>query len=318
MITQEVLKTVVRAWGIELGRTRPDIPIAGSPERCAFRVVVEDEDGGRLYILERFSPDFLPHKRQIARTLSHLRQSGLATVHPYCSRQGDETVARLPQGDWQLGPFIEGVELIRPDYADETWRGRALADFLTSLKTHAGNLPDFVDAQPFSLVAFILDLIARLQRHDPDVFARVSEVWAYLQNNWVGEHDNLPVYFCHGDYHPLNIIWGDRGIVAVIDWEFLGVKREPYDAANLIGCVGMEHPKYLTGGLVTEFIHRLKQTKFLCRESWSCFYDFVLAQRFSWLSEWLHKSDDEMVDLECVYIRLLHDQRDRLRKAWNL
>ena len=318
MITQELLKTVVRAWAIELSRLRPDIPIAGSPERCAFRIVIEDVEG-RLYILERLTADSLSHKRLIAGTMAQLRQRGLVAVHPYCPRQDGDTIARLPQGDWQIGPFIEGVELIRPDYAGESWRGRALADFLITLKAHSGDLPEFADPPPFSLAVYVGDLIDRLRRHDPDVLARVNDVWAYLRGEWTTRHDDLPISFCHGDFHPLNIIWkGERGIAAVIDWEFLGMKREPYDAANLIGCVGMEHPKHLTGPLVTEFIRRLRQAGALSPESWDCLYDFVLAQRFAWLSEWLHKSDDEMVDLECVYIRLLHEEGGRLRKAWDL
>lgn len=317
MITQEGLKNVAGAWGIELVRLRRDIPIAGSPERCSFRIVIEDQRG-RLYILERLTPDSLPHKRLISRTLARLHRRGLAGIHPYYPREDGEAIARLPQGDWQIGPFIEGIELVRPEYAGEAWRGRALADFLNTLREHAGDLPDFPDERPFSLVAFIRDLIDRLRRHDPDVFARVNDVWTHLQGDWASQHDGLPVTFCHGDFHPLNIIWGERGIAAVIDWEFLGMKREPYDAANLIGCVGMEHPKHLSGPLVMEFLNRLRQAGALGPESWESLYDFILAQRFAWLSEWLHKSDDEMVDLECVYIRLLHEERGRLGKVWEL
>jgi homoserine kinase type II len=317
MITQELLKTVVQAWGIQLKRLRPDIPIAGSPERCAFRIVIEDVEG-RLLILERLNPGSLPHKRLMARTLHQLKRRGLDAVHPYYPRQDGEAIARLPQGDWQIGPFVEGIDLARPDYADEAWRGRALADFLISLQKHSRDMPDFAGIQPFSLVTFIRDLTDRLQRHDPDVFARVNDVWAYLQSDWAARHDGLPLAFCHGDVHPLNIIWGERDIAAVIDWEFLGMKREPYDAANLIGCIGMEHPKYLPGSLVTEFIGRLREADIWSPESWGCLYDFILAQRFAWLSEWLHKSDDEMVDLECVYIQLLHKERGRLCKAWEL
>jgi len=41
------------------------------------------------------------------------------------------------------------------------------------------------------------------------------------------------VAFCHGDYHPMNIIWSADDIKCVIDWEFSEYKSEIYDAANI-------------------------------------------------------------------------------------
>ncbi len=53
------------------------------------------------------------------------------------------------------------------------------------------------------------------------------------------------ISFCHGDLHPLNVIWGEKSIRAVIDWEFSGIKPEIYDLANMLGCLGMEDPANL-------------------------------------------------------------------------
>jgi homoserine kinase type II len=314
-ITRDVLEAVAGAWGLSLRRPRPDIDIAGSPERCAFRVVLEDMDG-RLYIAERLSPESVPHKRRIAETLALLRDRRVPSLEAYLPDLKRDFIASLPHGEWQIIPYVEGKDLERPDYVFDDWRGRAMADFLCSLRDASRDIPGFPPEAPFSLPSFIQDFLGTLEQHDPDILRRVEPVFARLQADFFPAHDELPVAFCHGDYHPLNVVWSEKGIAAVIDWEFLGTKRGLYDAANLIGCIGMELPRGLTGGLVLSFLKRLYQEGFIARHEEEFLFDFVLALRFAWLSEWLHKSDREMVDLECVYISLLHENREILQRSW--
>jgi homoserine kinase type II len=317
MITRNILDEVTRAWDITPRRPRPDIAIAGSRERCAFRSVVEDASG-RLYILERLSPESIPHRHRIAETLHLLQQRGIPAVQPYLQRQNRGYIADLTHGSWQLVPYVEGIALQRPDYVFDGWRGQALAEFLCALRGSSGEIPGFSPDRPFSLPLFIREFMEKLHRHDPNIYGRVKPVFVILERAFFPAHDELPVSFCHGDYHPLNVIWASRGISAVIDWEFLGYKHELYDAANLIGCIGMELPKGLTGELVISFLRHLFQEEYITPHGKKHLFELVLAQRFAWLSEWLHKSDREMVDLECVYISLLHDNRDTLRRAWGL
>jgi homoserine kinase type II len=44
--------------------------------------------------------------------------------------------------------------------------------------------------------------------------------------------------------------------------------------------------------------------------------EFVIAARFAWLAEWLRKRDGEMVNLELVYLKLLMDHAEMIRKTW--
>lgn len=67
-------------------------------------------------------------------------------------------------------------------------------------------------------------------------------------------HDQLPLSFCHGDLHPLNVIWYQDRIKAVIDWEFTGMNPDIYDAANLVGCAGIENPNGLGMSMVKTFL----------------------------------------------------------------
>jgi Ser/Thr protein kinase RdoA (MazF antagonist) len=125
-------------------------------------------------------------------------------------------------------------------------------------------------------------------------------------------HDRLPTGFCHGDFHPLNIIWGNTEIRAVIDWEFCGTKPETYDLANLLGCLGMEDPQSLDGPFAGQLIQRLRKAGIFSDTSWQALPDLMLAIRFAWLSEWLRKNDRPMIRLEADYMALLLDIRSFL------
>ncbi len=313
------MEEVALTWGIDLLGARPDIPICGSPERCIDRLVIEDISG-ELFIVEQLAPENIPRKQRIAETLFRLRQSGIETVFPYLPVKGKdgevEFIVPLSQGTWQVAPYVPGIALKRPDYVNDGWRGVALAAFLAELYEKTPALPGLRSEPPFSLTEFIENLMGRLAQHDPEVYAKTAPVHAYLKESFFPAHDSMPLRFCHGDFHPLNIVWTCIGIAAVIDWEFMGYKRELYDIANLIGCVGMENPSSLTRELVMTLLRELYRNGLLNRGDCDRLFDFVLAQRFAWLSEWLYKSDMEMVDLECVYIQLLYDRRSTLRNVW--
>jgi homoserine kinase type II len=138
----------------------------------------------------------------------------------------------------------------------------------------------------------------------------------FLDKHFIRAHDSLPVCFCHGDFHALNVIWSGDGINAVIDWEFSGIKPEIYDMANMIGCIGIENPEALTGPLVTDFILRLKNSTIISDDSWKVLLEYIVALRFAWLSEWLRHKDHEMIGLETVYMKLLIDNANDLKHVW--
>jgi homoserine kinase type II len=146
----------------------------------------------------------------------------------------------------------------------------------------------------------------------------MAPVVAFLENGFMGVHDTVPVAFCHGDYHPLNIIWSAQGIQAVIDWEFSGYKPEIYDIANLIWCIGVEDPAALCGDLVKDFIERLRVAGMICDLSWEHLVEFVVAIRFAWMSEWLRNRDQDMIDLETIYMKLLVAHCEKLRISWGV
>lgn len=314
---KEIISEILLAWGIIFRAVRPELDVAGSPERTEFRIVVED-DLHRLYLLEAVAPALVGHKNNIIAALANLKQCNIPYIQPYLITPQKQNIVNFESRAWQLVPYIEGTVLDRPAYTREGWRGRILADFLLEMKRKTGPIPGFDAARPFSLIYFIREFLEKLHKHEPQLLDRVQPAVNLLRSSFFAAHDQMPVTFCHGDYHPLNVIWSEKGIKAVIDWEFLGYKAELYDVANMIGCLGMEDPSCLTGDLVFEFIHTAITSGLWHKNSWQSLFEFVLALRFAWLSEWLRKPDPDMIELEMVFIELLLDNRKIIEKAWEL
>ena len=267
-------------------------------------------------LLENIPTETIGQKRRIQRTLSLLKRRGINGITPYHP---------LPQGGgilthrgsfWQLSDFISSVTLKRPDYAYEGWRGRAMAEFLIELRTEGGEIPVFDRCQPFQLQRFLIDLFRRLERFEADLYLRLKPERVFLERHFFATAESMPIGFCHGDFHPMNILWGEHRINAVIDWEFCGYKSEIYDMALMIGCAGMEEPSSLTQDMVCEFLRCLRSSSRFSSYNWEILFPFVLAVRWAWLSEWLRGGDREMIELEAVYMRMLFENRSRLTEAW--
>jgi len=270
----------------------------------------------RLFVLEKIPSRAFGRKRRIAATLQWWVDKGLPQVVGYLPDADGETISLISQGHWhglwQLCPYVEGVPLERPDYAMDGWRGDATATFLICLHDIRARHPLAEDTPPFSIAAYSRDLFATLTDRHPEIAAQYRPFMDHLEKHFFPVHDRLSTGFCHGDFHPLNIIWGEKRIRAVIDWEFCGTKPETYDLANLLGCLGMEDPQSLTGPFAGGLIQRLKKANIFSDTSWETLPDLMLSLRFAWLSEWLRKSDRPMIRLEADYMALLLRHRATL------
>jgi homoserine kinase type II len=299
-------RTILFGFGLEFGRML-NINMQGSPERSIFRTVVED-GLGKKYILEQISARQMGRRRIIAEMLSELKAHNL-NVEPYLRNKEDKYILENEGRHYHIARFIEGKVLQRPEYAKEGWRGKELAQFLLKLRKL-----NIVSDKDLDIKAYVKEISATLKKNHPHIYEQIVPVLDFLDNGLFKVIDNLPVSFCHGDYHPINVIWGEDRIKSVIDWEFFGAKPEFYDAANMLGCVGMENPDYLTEGLATAFVSELRKGDFAA-ESWEYLVDLIIANRFAWLSEWCRKDDREMQELEVVYMRLLIGSRKELMRG---
>ena len=309
------LLQIISSWGISPLRIRQDIPISGSPERCLYRVVAEDRNCD-LFLLENIGWNHLARKTQIIETVKRLHANGLNFITPYMTTAGNTEIVNRNDTLWQLCPFITGEELKRPGYVFDGWRGERLAEIMVEL---AGTTREITMPQPeifFSIKTYIYNLMKKLSVHAPKIQKRIHPVVEFLEKEFMKIHSDLPTGFCHGDFHPLNIIWSKSGIKAVIDWEFSGYKPEIYDLALLLGCLGMEDPACLTEDLVRRLLKRIKKENIFTPVSMAFLLEFVIAVRFAWLSEWLIKNDADMIELEFDYLELLVENSKYLKQAW--
>ncbi len=311
------LQDIALLWGIKVAGARYDISVQGSPERSAFRVVVEDEEK-KLFVMEQLLLKSLAIKKNIARTLEFLSERKLRQVKPYIPNAQGEAIVKYKSSFWQIMPFISGVELDRAKYMDDAWRGPVLAKFLIDLREKSKDIPFFNPQRSFSLKDYIDRLVGHVKMYKTSLREEVVGVMDFLEKEFMPSYAKLPVAFCHGDYHPMNIIWSEDDIHCVIDWEFTGYKSEIYDVANLIGCVGVEDPLALTGEFIQSFIAAMQKARIISDVSWDCLVQFIVALRFAWLSEWLRRRDEEMITLEMDYMRLLMENKKALRESWQL
>lgn len=312
-----LLADIASFWGLTLKAVRPKISLDGSPERTLFRVVIEDTQD-RLFVLEEIPPKVFELKARIIKTLNVLQQRQMPGIQPYLSHSRDEHILEANGHSWQMMPFVRGVALDREKYIYEKWRGLALSEFLIALREKTQDISFLEDQNVFSIKTYVYQLVEQIQRFKPRLMDDIGPIVHFLEKRFMRAHDHLPVCFCHGDCHPLNIIWGEDSIKAVIDWEFMGIKPEIYDVSNVIGCIGIEHPSSLAGEFVVTFIAKMKKSKLISQLSWDHLIEFIVAVRFAWLSEWLRKSDEEMLELEAVYMKLLIDNQKVLKEGWGI
>jgi homoserine kinase type II len=312
----ENFKQLLSLWGIALKNIRDDIDIHGSPERTNFRVVIEDNNSN-LFILENISNNLFKRKKIIAESLFYLKNKDL-NMTPYLKSKNNNFIELFKDKYWQIIPFVEGIPLDRTNYLFDSWRGESAAKFLIELKKKSQHISRFEKDKPFSLPSYVHGLKDSIKIHNKDLYKKISPIIDYLNNNFFTIHDQLPIAICHGDYHSLNIIWGDKKIKTVIDWEFIGYKAEGYDIANMVGCLGIEDPIALIDGFTKDFIKTLKDNNFITDKSWRFLVDMIIALRFAWLSEWLRNNDQEMINLEINYMNLLINSKNKLNKIWKI
>ena len=308
----DLLDEISRQWDLAFIRWRVDLPLAGSPERTIWRRVVEATDN-RLFVLEKIPSTLYARKRQIISTLNELHRRGLSQIIPYQPDTAGDPLPFIQHGLWQLSPFVDGIDLDRPVYTMDSWRGDVTADFLIQLNTICSQAPSAFDTPTFSIADYVEGLFTTLTQQNPTIADRYRSFIEHLEGHFNVVHDDLPTAFCHGDYHPVNMIWGEKPIRAVIDWEFCGIKPEAYDLANLLGCLGMEDPQSLAGPWVQRLVKRLRRSRIYSDESWEALPDLMLAIRFAWLSEWMRKEDWPMIRLEADFMSLLLGQRQDLK-----
>lgn len=304
---------ILKLWDIDSDQIRSDIFIPGSSERCVQRYVVED-GAGEFWVLERLFPRQHEQRERIGRALAVLREADMPVLY-YQPGPGGDHVVQVNGYHWQLAPYVPGDTLPQPDFVDHPERGEALADFLIGLRTQGAQIREFDQEPDFDLPGYAGELMEAIKPRNPELWQAlvpIREALAPFFEAW----NELPRCLCHGDFHPLNVIWKGRGVAAVIDWEFAGQRPVLYDVANCLGCVGIEDPQALGNGLAPAMLKKMHEAGALDRVSFDLLPHLLLGLRFAWMSEWLRRKDVEMQELELEYMNLLVRNLEGLGRMW--
>lgn len=314
---EEFIQWLHRQWNIEFKCVRQDVDIQGSPERTLSRVVFQDQVG-TLFLLEKFALSKFEIRHNVAKTIEFLNRNGLTQALMYRKTTSREFLPFFKEGCFQVSPFLDSTGIKRPEYLGSSNMGASFALFLARLAKACVHIEKDLIFPCFSIKEYIYKLFREMKMYDPLMYKKFLPFLAVLEKEFMEIHDKLPVSFCHGDLHPLNVIWDKDQIKAVIDWEFTGMKPNIYDAANLVGCAGIEDPIGLGMPMVVTFIKQIRRQNLFGELEWRFFPEYVLALRFAWLSEWLRKKDEQMLSMEEAFMGILVDNMDVLRQGWGI
>ncbi|MBA0054336.1 hypothetical protein E0L36_26835 [Streptomyces sp. AJS327] len=201
-----------------------------------------DTDKGSFALKEVVNTPVDKLRRSLT-VLSRLKTAGLPVCAPYLSvtseplvTMGHRSYCLLP---WVEGAHRQGAELHRSEaHALGSLLGRihrGLADPAVPLG-HVGERPRAKGTAPEAALAEadrFLGTIARLD--EPGLFDQATERALHQRKRLIVEHadqrpaDDAPAGpwgWTHGDFQPLNVLWRQGTVAAVLDWDRLGIR--PY------------------------------------------------------------------------------------------
>lgn len=319
------LRDLLSNWGLSPARRRGGRAIPGSPERCLFRHVLE-ESTGALWLLEQLAPAQTLRREAIGGLLHSLAGRGLMGLAPYRPTSRGAFVCRDWGHAWQLSPFLDGHAPVQPDYLASAAMGGALGSWLADLRRSSRELALPPGLFALDLPAYAVDLLRRLERARCGEKGTARGVPRHaapespgLSRALLGQAhvrlerflprleplftvwSALPHALCHGDLHPVNVLWGNDSLTGVIDWEFSGLRPALYDLANCLGCLAIEGGT-LDTPFARAFLERVRQEGVLSDAEIPWLPLMIRASRLGWLSEWLRQNDSGMLLLELDFL----------------
>ncbi|MDD3627609.1 MAG: hypothetical protein PHV06_09850, partial [bacterium] len=108
--------------------------IPGSPQRSICRQLFKARNG-KLYFIQGFDESGERRKNKINSVLETLKEEGIPRIQLPIKTIEDKNLVKYNGLTWQIFEYIEGMELKRPDYQEEPWRGRKFAEILKDLKS---------------------------------------------------------------------------------------------------------------------------------------------------------------------------------------
>ncbi|XPV76187.1 MAG: phosphotransferase [Desulfovibrio sp.] len=307
-------KKIFEAFGLIL-KQKKQLIAPTSPDRCAARFCGEDMNGD-IWVAEKLFESQEIRRESIGFLLHELNNEGFmeaCAFRPVINAPANDSLQYCASVDgslWQLMPYVSGIDLPRPEYLGDEILGKSAGLLLVKFRNaakrvEAANNEIIMQANSrLDLEEYCHTLAENAASRNAKTYRHIKPVLEHLQPFFCAL-PSLPTHLCHGDVHPMNVIWGEDKTKALIDWEFVGIRPELYDAANCIGCAGFENPAAFSGGFVPAMMGVLRKHDFATSESWRWFLHLIITIRFAWLAEWLRKGDKDMHSMELDYLDIL-------------
>ena len=303
-MNKETISKVLEFYGIVF-KDFSNEEIYGAPSRAADRTVVTDVHGKR-FLVEKHHFWNMQRKEKLADNINLLHKNGFLSCTPYVESPFCRSVTEFDNRCWMVAPFVEHQTLARPEYLDSGKAGTAAAETLIKMYEVSSKIEMNDVPGAFSLLIHTQNLISKIRNCHGKIYSRIKEPLDIIENLFSKSIVSSRIIFCHGDYHPLNILWKNDVPASVIDWEFSGYRPALTDIANMIGCAGFEDFTAFDRNFVKEFSKTIKTSGFFSDRELEDLSMFILGFRFSgWLNEWINDSDNEMIDREINYLNFL-------------
>jgi len=301
----QILK-VLEQFNIEFENTS-SFEIYGAPSRSADRVVVTDKNNEK-FIVEKHHFWNMDKKLKIAENISFLHSNGFEECSPYIDSVQGMPVIELENRCWMVQKFIHHDILQRPNYLDDGLKGANAALSLIRMCDVSNNIKMNDTDSGFSLWEHTAKTVENIMHIHPEILSKIPHVIDIVEHCFKDLIEQMPIAFCHGDYHPLNILWIGDNVEKVIDWEFSGYRPELTDVANIIGCAGFEKENGFSRDFVKKFLEVIENSHCFKRYDFKEIIVFVIGFRFSgWLNEWIKDKDGAMVQRETEYLNFLRE-----------
>ncbi len=282
----------------------------GSPGRSRTRTVFADT-GGKLYAAEGFEPEKQAHRAALNLKMEFLARQG-AAVTPYLRTAAGGHGAEAGGIFFQVRPWTEAQPAPRENIGDDRNFGKQCGEFLLRLKD-ISRRPDFPPPErtDFNFADYLPALETLAKKRMPEILPAIAEITDSIRD-FLEIEPFLPKEFAHGDFHPANILMRNGSITAVIDWEFCGRKTAGYDAALMLGCLGIDNPGWLNGPAAAAMLEFLKEHDCMKKISREYLPQLTAAVRLGWLGEWIECGDLELIRRELEFSALLRSRTAEL------
>lgn len=226
---------------------------------------------GKFLLKRRMAARARPERVRLShRVQAHLAAVGFPLARLVATRDGKHSVVQLREHVYELFEFIAGQPFERTaDEAEDA--GRVLAKFHVATEEFSSlsNLPapqgDFHDAS--GVRTGLCAIRSTLKSHDSFTGTEVEldGLVAFLLKAYDGASDavnsagfeQLPRRLIHADWHPGNILFRNRRVVAVLDYDSLRMSRRITDVAN-----GAMQFSMLAGGDPASWPDQLDQDRY--------------------------------------------------------